>query len=469
MTRRFALSTLSSLLLHRPSMASAAPSAFASSGAPPVRIDAGGGAVAFLGENHDLPLVDIALAFRSGAALEANDRIGSTRLMGRMLRRGTKSMSAEKIEEALDRLGGEVSVDVSSSSINVHAQVIRRNLAPFVKLLTEILLRPTFDADELARLKREAVAELVEARDNDKGLASRFFRRAVFGAHPLGRGLSGTTKTIPLRTRAELLDAHALHLRRGNVVLGVAGDIDRAALDEHLLPLVAALPNGPALKDPSTEPTMAKGRRLVFVDKPARTQTQILIGGLGTHPLDPDHVALHVGNTAFGGTFTARLMKEVRSKRGWSYGAYARLPIDRRREAFSMWTFPAATDAAACVALELELLEAWLAEGITKEELAFSRSYLSESYAFDVDTPFKRVRQAVDEEVYGLPSDYHTGYVARVGQTTLDAANAAIKKRISRDDLAVVVVGTAGELAGAIGKAIPNLASTEILPYDFEP
>ena len=180
-------------------------------------------------------------------------------------------------------------------------------------------------------------------------------------------------------------------------------------------------------------------------------------------------MALHVGNTAFGGTFTARLMKEVRSKRGWSYGAYARLPIDRRREAFSMWTFPAATDAAACVALELELLEAWLAEGITKEELAFSRSYLSESYAFDVDTPFKRVRQAVDEEVYGLPSDYHTGYVKRVGQTTLDAANAAIKKRISRDDLAVVVVGTAGELAGAIAKAIPNLASTEVLPYDFEP
>ncbi len=214
---------------------------------------------------------------------------------------------------------------------------------------------------------------------------------------------------------------------------------------------------------------MAKGRRLVFVDKPARTQTQILIGGLGTHPLDPDHVALHVGNTAFGGTFTARLMKEVRSKRGWSYGAYARLPIDRRREAFSMWTFPAATDAAACVALELELLEAWLADGITKEELTFSRSYLSESYAFDVDTPFKRVRQAVDEEVYGLPSDYHTGYVGRVGQTTLDAANAAIKKRISRDDLAVVVVGTAGELAGAIAKAIPNLASTEVLPYDFEP
>lgn len=474
MTRRSVLSSLASfstLLLHRPAMSTPSPSAPATSATaapPPVRIDGGGGAVAFLAENHDLPLVDFALAFRSGAALEPKERIGETRLMGRMLRRGTKSMGADQIEEALDRLGGEVSVDVSASSINVHAQVIRRNLGPFVKLLTEMLVHPTFAEDELARLKREAVAELIEARDNDKGLASRFFRRAVFGGHPLGRGLSGTTKSLPQRARAELVAAHALHLRRGNVVLGAAGDLDRKAFDEHLLPLLAALPAGGAVADPSVDPTMVKGRRLVFVDKPARTQTQILIGGLGTHPLDADHVPLHVANTAFGGTFTARLMKEVRSKRGWSYGAYARLPIDRRREAFSMWTFPAATDAAACVALELEMLDAWVKDGITADELTFAKNYLSESYAFDVDTPFKRVRQAVDEEVYGLPGDYHTGYVPKVKAATLAGANGAIAKRVSREDLVVVVVGTAGELQKALEKVIPGLTSTEVFAYDHE-
>ncbi|MEO7092328.1 MAG: insulinase family protein, partial [Polyangiales bacterium] len=269
-------------------------------------------------------------------------------------------------------------------------------------------------------------------------------------------------------TRDDVVAAHAAHIRRGNVVLGISGDVTEADVKTLILPLVAVLPAGAGPKDPTTDPKMAKGRRLFFVDKPARTQTQILIGGLGTHASDVDHTALHLANTVFGGTFTARLMKEVRSKRGWSYGAYSRMPIDRKREAFSVWTFPAAGDAAACLALELTLLDEWVKSGITDAELGFAKSYLSESYAFDIDTPFKRVRQAVDEDLYGLPADYHTGYVSHVLGVPLASANEAIKSRIHLDDLVIVVVGTASEIKDAVEKAIPGLTSTEVIPFEQE-
>ena len=85
---------------------------------------------------------------------------------------------------------------------------------------------------------------------------------------------------------------------------------------------------------------MRAGRRLLVVDKPERTQTQILVGTLGTSPHDDDHVPLVVGNAVFGGTFTSRLMKEIRSKRGWSYGASARAGIERQRQSWVLWTFP---------------------------------------------------------------------------------------------------------------------------------
>lgn len=459
------------LLTHAPVDAAPAVSPSPSSITPPprpTRVDAGGGAVAYLVESHDIPLVDLSISFRSGAALEAKDKLGQTRLFARMLRRGAAGRSSDDIEALIDRLGGELSVDVGASSINIHAQVIRRNLEPFVALLRDLITKPTFPEDELARLRREAVAEIIDARDSDKSLASKFFRRAVFGEHPYGRSISGTPKTIPGITRADVVAAHALHVRRGNVVLGAAGDLSEAELKSIVLPLLAAIPEGGPVADPTPDPTIPKGRRLLFVDKPARTQTQILVGALGTHALDADHVALHVANTVFGGTFTARLMKEVRSKRGWSYGAYSRLPIDRKRDAFSMWTFPSATDAAACLGLELSMLEELVDKGITQQELSFAQSYLSESYAFDIDTAYKRVRQAVDEEVYGLPADYHTAYVARVKAVTLDQANAALKARLHSADLAVVVVGTASELKDAIAKAIPNLASTEVVPYDAD-
>ncbi|MGZ3448700.1 MAG: M16 family metallopeptidase [Polyangiales bacterium] len=458
------------LLTHTPEAADAAPKSAVAVTPParPTRIDAGGGAVAFLVESHEIPLVDLSISFRSGSALEPAQKVGLTRLMGRMLRRGAVGWTSDKIEETIDLYGGEISVDVSASSINVHAQVIRRNLEPFVKLVTALLTTPSFPKDELERLQREAVAEIIEARDHDKSVASKFFREAVFGKHPYGRGTTGTTKSIPSITREDIVAAHALHFKRGNIVLGIAGDLTADEAKTIVFPLVAAFPQGAGNADPTPDPVFPKGRKLVFVDKPARTQTQILIGAPGTHANDPDHTALHVANTVFGGTFTARLMKEVRSKRGWSYGAYARLPIDRRREAFSMWTFPAATDAPACIALEIEMLEELVKNGITDQELGFAKSYLSESYAFDVDTAYKRVRQAVDEEIYSLPADYHTAYVKKILAVTKPEADAALAKRISTTDFVVIVVGTASELKAKIEKSIPGLTSSEVVPFDAE-
>ena len=213
---------------------------------------------------------------------------------------------------------------------------------------------------------------------------------------------------------------------------------------------------------------MPPGRRLVLVDKPERTQTQILIGGLGTHPTDPDHTALLVGNTIFGGTVTARLTEEVRSKRGWSYGAYSSLPFDRRRQAFSMWTFPKAEDAAPCIALELEMLKAFRERGVTKKELAWAKRYLVRSHAFAVDTAAKRVGLALDSVLYDLPPGYYENYLARVRAVTLDDVNAALRARIPERDLLIVVVGTAADIRDAVERAIPELSHTEVVRFDAD-
>jgi len=211
---------------------------------------------------------------------------------------------------------------------------------------------------------------------------------------------------------------------------------------------------------------MVSGRRLVFVDKPERTQTQVLIGSLGTQPHDEDHHALSVANAIFGGTFTSRLMREVRSKRGWSYGASARLGVDRHRQAFTMWTFPAATDAAACLALELDLLSTFVAKGITTRELSFIKRYLARSYAFEIDTAAKRMHQALDVELLDLPADYYSGYIAHVEGVTLETANGAVSRRLGAKDLLITVVGTASEILEPVRAAIPELASHEVVPFD---
>jgi zinc protease len=430
------------------------------------RLDLGDGATLLFDEDHTLPLVSITVAMRSGSAHDPAGKEGASRLAMRMLRRGTAGMSAKDIEDQIDRLGGEFSTDVAPSSSAIEGQVIERNLEPFVDLFAKILGAPQFPEDELTRLKRETVAEIIEARDSDRALAQRAFRRALFAGHPYGRSTTGTPKSVESLTDDDVHRAYRLHVNRGNVVVGLSGDVDAAGAKRVAERLVAAIPAGSAPADPIGEPEPRKGRRLVFVDKPERTQTQILIGSLGTSPFDSDHVPLGVANAVFGGSFTSRLMREVRSKRGWSYGASSRLGVDRHRQSFAMWTFPAATDAAACLRLELELLQQFVDKGIAERELAFIKRYLMRSRAFDVDTASKRLHQALDVFVLGLPADYHSAYLEKVGAVTCEEANAAVRARIHPDDALVVVVGTADSILRPVRESIERLVEHTVVAFD---
>jgi zinc protease len=422
----------------------------------------------FVEPSPALPLVSVVVAFRSGSAHDPVGREGLARLTARMLRRGAEGWSSEAIERTIDLLGGEFGVDVSPSVSSVHFEVIRRSLDPFVDLAATLIARPLFDEGELGRLAREAEAELVEARDSDGSLCARAFRRTLFAGHPYGRRVAGSIPSVRAIRREEVAAFYGTHYTRENAAIAISGDVDVEeghAIAERLL---AGLPVGAPVADPVLPPPRRAGRRLVFVDKPERTQTQMIVGGLGTHPTDPDHMALHVANTAFGGTFTSRLMAEVRSKRGWSYGASSRVGFDRQRDAFTMWTAPKASDAAACLALKLELLHALRKDGITREELAFVKKYLVRSHAFEVDTARKRVYQKLESALYDLPEGYHERQLERIEAVSLEEANAAIRERLSEDDLVVSVVGTHGQIGDAVANAVPRLAETQVDPFDLE-
>jgi zinc protease len=393
---------------------------------------------------------------------------GLSRITARMLRRGCEGYTKERIEETIDALGGEFGADTLMSGTTISFEVIRRSLDPFADLVATMLAKPTVAEDELARLLRESKAEIIESRDSDRLLASRAFRRALFAGHPYGRRAAGTLQTLEHIGPADVRAFYARHYTRRNAVVALSGDLSQSegeALAERLL---AGLPVGEPVPDPAPPPSFSGGRRLVIVDKPDRTQCQMIAGGLGTHPRDPDHVPLHVANTVFGGTFTSRLMQEIRVKRGWSYGAGSRAGFDRQRDAFIMSAAPAATDAAGCLALMLDLLAAWRKDGITQGELDFAKKYLVRSHAFEIDTARKRVHQKLERALYDLPDDYHAGFLDKVQAVTLADANAAVKERISEDNLVVGVVGTHAEVGEALTKAVPNLTGSDVVPFDLE-
>jgi zinc protease len=440
----------------------------AHTGAGPTRFDLEGGTLALLESSHDVPLATLVVALRCGSASDPAGKSGLSRIAVRMLRRGCQALTSEQIDFRIDSLGAEMAVDTSHSNVAIHAQVITRNLDAFVDLLSRLLSTATFPEEELARLKRESVAEIVEARDNDRVVAQKAMQRTLFEGHPYGRSSGGTTQSVQAITLDDVKAFYRRFVVRKNIVIAIAGDVTASQAPAIAARLVAGLPEGERATDTVAEPTMRAGRRLLVVDKPERTQTQILVGTMGTSAHDDDHVPMVVGNAVFGGTFTSRLMKEIRSKRGWSYGASARTGIDRRRQSWVLWTFPAATDAGPCLKLSLDLLDTWVAGGVTPREVAFIQRYLVRSHAFEIDTATKRVHQGLDGECLSLPADYFSAWLDRVRAVTPEAASAAVRNRIHPEDLLIVVVGTAAQVLEPLRAAIPGLSEVSVVPFDAE-
>jgi zinc protease len=422
----------------------------------------------FVEPSFALPLVSMSVAFRAGSVSDPKGKEGLARITARMLRRGGGGLTSAQIEETIDCLGGEFASDVGLSWTSLGMEVIERNLDAFIDRVASVIGEPAFDEGELKKLLREAEGELIESRDNDRLLSARAVRRGLFGDHLYGRRAGGYVESLRSITRDDVVAYYKRHYNRANAVAAVSGYVGETRAHSLIERLMSRLPEGEPTPDPVDEPARKPGRRLVFVDKPERSQVQMFVACLGTTPHDADHTPLLVANTIFGGTFTARLMYEIRSKHGWSYGAYSRLGVERHREAFSISTAPAAHQAGMCLSREIELFEEWHDSGVTEQELAFTQSYLGRSHVFEVDTAQKRVHQKLDAAVFELPDGYHEGYVDRVRAVTKAQADEAVRSRLTPPDLVIAVVGTHAEIGAAIEGAIPGLTETTVVPFDLE-
>jgi zinc protease len=430
--------------------------------------------------DRSIPLVDVELVLRGGSTNDPRGREGLARLYGRLVRRGTArrvlssgtvipARSADALDEAIESLGAALTLDVTPSAIRLHGSVIRRNLEPFFAIAASLLTSPALRPKDLAFVRREALAELVAQLDSDRWLASRAFRHVLFGAHPYARPTAGTPRSLEAITLAEIYALHETCVRSGSVVVALAGDVTaadaRALVDRHL----ADLPHGRAPEPELSDATLRAGTHVVVIDKPDRTQTQLFLGTLGVRMGDPAFYSLLVANPVFGGTFSARLVAEVRSKRGWSYSAQSRLYADRARDAWLLYTHPSVENARDCVALEFELMEAFVQGGVRPKEVAFASSYLTKSHAFDRDTAAKRVEPHVEADVFGLPVTYFDRYVEHVARVDAASASRAVRTHFGGPsgrgvDRVVAILGPGAQLERSLA-AIPGVASVRVIPH----
>jgi zinc protease len=403
-----------------------------------------------------VPLCGIAVMARTGTAEDPDGREGLVRHAAELMRRGAGRHDRAGLDEALDELGASIDVVSGADSIGFTAQCLARHVDRVVDLLDDVLARPRFDEGEHEKLRRETLATLDELRDDDASLCARYFDRAAFGAHPYARTTLGTTASLAALGRDEVAAWAGRRVVPAQLIFGFSGAIEPARAEAIAARLSASLSarahlgGGAPQAGPPTPPTIdapaGGGRRTVLVDKPERTQSQILVGHVAPPRAHADWLPLSVGAAIFGGTFTSRLMTEVRVKRGWSYGASSRIGRGRHGAAFRLKVFPSAELTCDTLRLVLEQFEAIVDGGVTQEEVDFALGYLAGSWPFELVTPGDRLGKQLDTLLLGLPADTYPRHLEKLRAIDAHQVNAAIRRWWRPRDCTITVVATADDL-----------------------
>ena len=425
-----------------------------------------GGSLLLVEENPTLPIVTVTVAARTGAAADPEHLAGLSNMAGEVARRGAGGKTREQLDDALDDLGASLDVLADTESVRFVGRVLSKNFNPFMDLLADVILRPTFDQSEVNGTRREVVGQLAESRNDDRSLCARNFSRRLWGRHPYGQPADGTEASLK-RMKKTVLQRHFKSQFSGsNVIFAATGDITTAAFSKALEARFDKLPNAPAttLKIPKASPP--QGWRIQLVDKPDRQQVQMMFGQLGLPATHPDYVPLSIAMTAFGGhAMNATLMKEVRTERGWAYGAYMSVIPHRQVGALNGWVFTGVDHAVDTLRLVLRLYTELTQTPAPDEAVAFFKKFLAGAYASELDSPSARLWRRVLAEIQGLPRDWVDTFAQKVTDTSAADVRRAVVNHLKPHDLAITLVATADVLLPKLQAAGIDAAAVDVTAF----
>jgi predicted Zn-dependent peptidase len=414
-------------------------------------------------ERHKVPLVQVAVVVRAGAAVDPRGKAGLANLTAEMLDRGAGGRSALELSDAVDHLGADLSAGAGWDQSVVGLNVPSQRLAEALPILSDVVRRPAFPAEELERVRKELLTELLQWRDEPRALIRVAFARALYGEHPYGRVTEGSERSVRGMTRAELQNFHASYFAPGNVTLIAAGDVTAQALQGRLEEAFGSWSGNAVQPAPVPASPEPRARSVWLVDLPEAAQSEIRIGRVGPPRKTPDYFPLVVANTLLGGSFTSRLNQNLRETHGYTYGAGS--AFDFRLSSGPFFAAAAVqTDKTAPALSEFFKELEGIRRPVPEDELARARNYVALRYPAGFETVGELAGKLEDKALFELPDDFFTTYMDRVAKVTAADLARVTAEWIDPRSVVVVVVGDRKKIEAGI-RAL-NLGPVKVLTAD---
>jgi zinc protease len=396
------------------------------------------GAKVYFVESRVLPMLDVQVDFAAGSMFDPAGKAGLAALTRATLDLGAgerdETAIAEQLADIGANLGGGADTDRASVSIRTLSAHDKRD--PAIAILRSVMQQPRFDTAVFTREQTRTITGIKEAMTRPDAIAGKAFWAALYPSHPYGQ--QATPESVSAISRDDLKAFHARYYTAANASITLVGDLSRQEAEKIADSLSANLPKGEAAKLPPA-PQIPKGNT-VKLPHPA-SQAHISIGLPAIERGDPDFFPLAVGNyTLGGGGFVSRLMKEVRDKRGYAYSVYSYFAPLKQTGPFQIGLQTKRSQANDAIKVARDVLDGFLKDGPTEEELAAAKANLIGSFPLRLDSNAKILANVSLIAFYGMPLDYLDRYQAKVQAVTAEDIKQAFARRVRPADLITVTV-----------------------------
>jgi len=427
------------------------------------------GLTVLLLEKHGVPIVSFYGIMKTGAAADPAGQEGLAAITAGLLRKGTKTRTAQQFSADLDFIGGSFNADANADFTSVSAECLTKDLATGLDLFSDALLHPTFPKDEADKLLAQSLDAVKGAKDDPQQVLGAYYYGYVYGGRGYGRPEGGDEISLPKIQRDAIAKFYDTYYAPSNMILAVAGDFQPAEMNKKLEDVLGAWTarQTPPVKVAVMAP--AKGKRLLLVDKPDATQTYFAFGNIATAAGDPDRVAIRVVNTVFGERFTSMLNEALRVESGLTYGAQAAFDPRKAPGPFGVYSFTKNETTTQAIDLALQVLEKLHKDGITAEQLKSAKSYIKGQFPPQIETSGELARRIASNEFYGLDDSEVNQLEARIDAVTLETAKQVIQKHYPSENLVFALIGNASAIGPAVKKYAEKQDARKIAEPGFWP
>src|SRR5271170_867430 len=393
----------------------------------------------------------IGIWIKTGSRDEDAQWNGISHFVEHMVFKGTKHRSAEDIARQVDSIGGNMDAFTAKECICFNVKVLDEHLPIAMDVLSDLVLNPTFDAQDISRERGVILEEIKMDEDSPDYLVHEIFTQNFWKDHPLGKPILGTKMTVKKFEREPVLDFYGQRFAPGNVIICAAGNLKHeqfvelvAKHFEHMKPVK----NGFHSPKPQIVP------RIIMRNKKSLEQVQICVG-VPSHPIAHERRhASYILNTLLGGGMSSRLFQNIRERQGLAYSIYSDLNPYRDTGCLSVYAGTSRESASKVVESIVKEFRQLKQDGVSDEELRRAKDHLKGSLMLSLESTSSRMsnlaRQqmyfgrffSLDELVESIES-VTAGHVQRIAQQFFDQKQIALTVlgsldgfKIGREDLA---------------------------------